>query len=277
MVALAVGEEAMDTARGIGSLLDAGYCANAAIVMEPTAELRNGLNVASASRGQLLFRILIQGLPVHVSYRGHPSRYALGETSEGVSAIEKAQVVQQALLDLDHAWQRTASLDQPHWRPTVYPVAIEGGTSMRATTPERCELWYSTFFGADQDPDAVESEIRKAISNAVRADAWLEEHRPQVQRVMLWPAFCTRTDSAIVGTLAAVIAKVQGPCTAQTGVGYVCDASFVKAHGIDTVVLGPGEIRVAHSFDESVDIEQLLVAAKAYALAAIEWCGRHDR
>ena len=40
-----------------------------------------------------------------------------------------------------------------------------------------------------------------------------------------------------------------------------------------TLIYGPGEIAIAHSVDEYVLVEELVLAAKAYAVAAMRWCG----
>jgi acetylornithine deacetylase/succinyl-diaminopimelate desuccinylase-like protein len=38
------------------------------------------------------------------------------------------------------------------------------------------------------------------------------------------------------------------------------------------MIFGPGELREAHSTNESVSLENLEKAAKTYALAIVRWC-----
>jgi acetylornithine deacetylase len=45
------------------------------------------------------------------------------------------------------------------------------------------------------------------------------------------------------------------------------------AAGMPAVICGPGSIQFAHAVDESVGVEELVRAAKLYALAAMDWCG----
>jgi acetylornithine deacetylase len=51
------------------------------------------------------------------------------------------------------------------------------------------------------------------------------------------------------------------------------DASFLSIAGIPTITWGPGNLRVAHAPNEYVEIEDLVDAAKAYAVVIAEWCG----
>jgi acetylornithine deacetylase len=39
-----------------------------------------------------------------------------------------------------------------------------------------------------------------------------------------------------------------------------------------TIIFGPGELREAHSTNESVSVENLEKAAKTYALSILRWC-----
>ena len=55
--------------------------------------------------------------------------------------------------------------------------------------------------------------------------------------------------------------------------GAACDGSFYEDNGIPAIVYGPGDLKVAHGRDESVAIDELVMAAKAMAAAALEWCG----
>ena len=46
------------------------------------------------------------------------------------------------------------------------------------------------------------------------------------------------------------------------------DSSWLAAAGIPTVLLGPGRPEAAHTTGESVDVDELRVAAEAYARLA---------
>ena len=51
------------------------------------------------------------------------------------------------------------------------------------------------------------------------------------------------------------------------------ELAWYAEQGIDGTIFGPGRIAQAHSPDEYVEVEQLISACKAMALAAAAWCG----
>ena len=53
------------------------------------------------------------------------------------------------------------------------------------------------------------------------------------------------------------------------------DGALLSAFaGIPTVILGPGDLAVAHSPIESIELAQVIDAARIYAVAATEFCCR---
>jgi acetylornithine deacetylase/succinyl-diaminopimelate desuccinylase-like protein len=51
------------------------------------------------------------------------------------------------------------------------------------------------------------------------------------------------------------------------------DGTWLQEAGIPSVVFGPGEMRIAHSKDEYVEIEQVGGAARSLATAILDWNG----
>ena len=66
-----------------------------------------------------------------------------------------------------------------------------------------------------------------------------------------------------------------GPGLPLGGWTAACDGGFVARDlGVPVVVLGPGSVTdQAHRADESVGIDELIVAARAYALTALRLLG----
>jgi len=66
---------------------------------------------------------------------------------------------------------------------------------------------------------------------------------------------------------------------AEPRLGAVGDASFLEAAGMKTVLYGPGTSTIFSSWptaNERVSLDELIVAAKVYALTAIDICGLGD-
>ena len=58
------------------------------------------------------------------------------------------------------------------------------------------------------------------------------------------------------------------------GVTYGSDLRLFPNHAkMPAVLYGPGDLREAHSIDESVSIDDVLNATRAMVLMVIRWCG----
>lgn len=53
----------------------------------------------------------------------------------------------------------------------------------------------------------------------------------------------------------------------------LCDITWLDAQDIPGVAYGPDNALTAHAEDEYVTIDQLITAAKTYALTAMDFCG----
>jgi acetylornithine deacetylase len=58
------------------------------------------------------------------------------------------------------------------------------------------------------------------------------------------------------------------------GLSGVCDAMMFNLYSkTPAVVFGPGDVALAHSPDEYVEVSELVRAAKVMAHAIVDWCG----
>jgi acetylornithine deacetylase len=94
-----------------------------------------------------------------------------------------------------------------------------------------------------------------------------------------WPAHETAWEHPLVGATVRARDSVLGVALpppspgAPVNFGAASDASFFQAAGIPAVVFGPGDLKVAHSRDESVSLDEVVLAAQALAATVVEWCG----
>jgi acetylornithine deacetylase len=66
---------------------------------------------------------------------------------------------------------------------------------------------------------------------------------------------------------------VSGALPRVEGKTYSSDMRLlVNLGATPTMIFGPGELRQAHSANESVSVENLEKAAKTYALSILRWC-----
>jgi len=276
-----IGEETMQHELGTTAVLEAGFGADAAIVTEPTS-IPQPLTVSPVAAGNWYFRIHVDGKATHCGNRALAIRPGGPGDAIGVNALEKALRIVLALQDLELQWGLTKS--HPSFMPGFFSLLpgvfrADPGLDVPFYFPSRAEIAYSLWYPPDEPADAVRAEVEEHVLTACRLDSWLREHPPRFEWINNWPAAATPWQHPLVQTMVRAHADVAGveipPPSPQHPVafGAASDASFYEAAGIPSVVFGPGDLRVAHCRDESVDVGEVLAAARSLAACVVEWCG----
>ncbi len=73
-------------------------------------------------------------------------------------------------------------------------------------------------------------------------------------------------EAGVVRAAAAAVATVTGAPAELIGFRGASDARFIADTGADVIVIGPGDIGVAHTARESIDLTELARCAQIYAL-----------
>jgi acetylornithine deacetylase len=240
---------------GAGTLaaLRAGLTADMAVIPEPTR-----LEVVVAHAGAITFTLRVPGKAAHASMR-----------REGVSALDKLFVVAEALRQ-DEAARNAAETD-PLMRAIGLPYPtiigqIEGG-SWPSTVMDIVEVDGRYGVRLDQDCDGAGEELRRVVTEVWMADDWLQRFPVDLET---WGG---RFDSASVPSnhplpqgIADAHRMVTGRDASLVGVPYGADMRLlVNQGGIPTVMYGPGDVRVAHSADEHVSIDEVATCAEVLA------------
>jgi acetylornithine deacetylase len=270
-----VGEEMMEHELGTTACVRRGYTADAAVVSEASAP-PTPLAVAPITPGVMWFSLSVEGKATHTSMRGetiHASGYGV---DVGVSAIDKAFLLFEALRRLEEAWGRRKR--HPLFRPghfTLHAAVFVGAPRTGLVPffiPDTATLDYIVWYHPDEDADAVRAEIERHVAAAASLDDWLSDHPPRVEWKHHWPPSVVEPNHPIVAATSDAHALASGRPATVTGFAAVDDATFLNQAGIPALSYGPGDLRVAHAVDEFVEIEELLIATKTYALLAAQWC-----
>jgi acetylornithine deacetylase len=265
LVVCTVTDEESTGAGGVAAVTH-GVSADAAIVTESTS-----FDVAIACSGSLLPTITVPGRPGHVSIE-QPHWKAGG----AVSAIDKADVIREALDRLQEEWHGRPEHQHPHLAPShIITTKISGG-EWPVSYPSSCRLSYHVGYlptQADEDGwgAAVQAEIIDRIERAARADAWLAENPPTIEWATGVPAAEISAEEPIVQTMLAAGADI-GRSGQLADTGWVDGATFTRS-GTPSICFGPGDGRLAHTVDEHVPIDSLVHGAQALAIAALRFCG----
>lgn len=229
--------------KGAAHLVEQGIIKpEVAIVGEPTS-----LRVVRAQRGVCWFRITTVGRAGHGSA---PERAinAVRHMAEIISHLEDA------LPDIVHPVVGG---------PSIGVGTIHGGHSVNIV-PASCV--------AEIDRRSVPPETRESVIASVEAAVALARERfPNIDARVELPRygdpFEVSESSEIVQQTLAAVEDATGREGEIMGFRGASDARFLSQAGADVVVCGPGDITLAHTARESIDLDELERGAVAYALA----------
>lgn len=238
-----------------------GYRADAAIISEPT-----DLSIVTAQGGSLMFRLRVPGLSAHACVR-----------NEGVSAIENFSYLHRGILDFEA--RRNREVDHPLYREMANKVPINIGVirggSWPSSVPELVEAEGRAGLVPGEDFEAFKGRMAQEVQELARADPWLAAHPPTIDWLdgQFAPAGVA-DDSPLPRSLARAIEMATGAPARVAGVTYGADMRhFVNTGGMPCVMFGAGDVRLAHAPDESVPLDDLMLAISVSALFIASWCG----
>ena len=155
--------------------------------------------------------------------------------------------------------------------PTVNAALISGGTAPNVV-PDRCEV------DIDRRLIPGETSPKEVLAPFERLAADIHAEHPEVDlafAVREWTdAAEASPETAIAGLCRAAVADQTGTPPADVGFTGITDARFyINEAKIPTVILGPGSLSVAHTANESVEVDELVAAARIYARVFVRFLG----
>ena len=227
-----------------------GWDVGAMIVGEPT-----GMNAVAATGGFLRWKITTRGVAAHSS---RPER--------GRNAID-AMVRLLARLKSDYIDR----LDTSHplaGRAACSVTLIEGGTQHNII-PEACTVTVDRRLVPGESPDhelAAASAVLEGMGQG--AEGILAEHHDIESAVpMEHPA----NERLAAWAIAAL--ELAGISAKRTGEPFTTNANHYTETGLPALVIGPGDIRQAHTKEEHLSLADLSAGVRGYRNLMRSWCG----
>jgi acetylornithine deacetylase len=260
MVVLVPSEE--DGGQGTLAAIRAGATGDLAIITEPS-----NLDVVVSHAGAITFRLTVPGRAAHASQR-----------REGVSALDKLYVLTRAL-EADEARRNAAETDPlmtalglPY--PTIIGIVQGGDWASTVLDRVTADGRYGVRLG--QTTADAEVELRAAIAAACAADDFLREHPASVEITGgRFGSARVPSDHPLPTGLAEAAEAVTGRRPALLGEPYGADMQmFVNQGGTPCVIFGPGDVRVAHSADEFVPLDEVETCAQVLAAWVLREIGQ---
>lgn len=150
--------------------------------------------------------------------------------------------------------------------PTINTGVIKGGTDI-LLVPDRCELLFDRQVFPDENMDEAISDIRSLFDDTMAKHGATGELRLN-QRFMPWEV---DKSSPCVSAVIDAHRRACGSSPEETIFRGYAEIEMISAYGIPGVLYGPGSITEAHRPDEYVTVDELMKAARTYALIAYDF------
>lgn len=254
----AVIDEEMESL-GAEHLIKSGFEADGAIVGEPT-----GNRVAVGHKG-------LEWIEV-----GFFGRAAHGSTPEaGVSAIAAAAHFA-SLVESDLVPGFELRRDPVLGPPAINLGTIRGGQQPSMVAAE-CRVQLDRRWVATETIDDVFGELEALLAEVRAARPGLKtelKRMPGGMATMLHGPLVIDRGHALVRASMGAFEDAGRPVPPTTVFPAWTDGALLSREaGIPTLVWGPGELALAHSAEESVAVEEIVLAARLYAAAARRFTG----
>lgn len=231
-----------------------------AVYVEPTR-----LDVYTAQIGFFIADLTVTGKS---AYFGTPEK--------GVDALKATHQVLSAIWQHEEALSRGPSHDLVG-ASNILVTEIRGGGYI--AVPGDCGLSLIRKLRPGEDLDDAVRAFETAVSSAALPDGITVDISYPAGRDHPLGGSPVEIDPANPDALAlgACVQEVLGKGGAIGGAPYWSESPFlVNLIGCPAVYCAPGDISVAHTFEERIDIREYLAAIRAFALFMARYCGTID-
>lgn len=216
--------------------------------------------ITTAHNGCLHLEVDVLGVSGHAA-----------EPERGVDALEAATAILAGLYAHRATYATTRSRIDGIGHPTLVVGLIEGGINTNVV-PDRVTFRLDRRIIPEEDPSAVEAELRAVIANLSLASPRV---RVAVRRVLVAAPFVPIAgQQTLVDAIALRGRDVFGESLPSRGVPIYTDARHYTAAGIPTVLYGAGPRTLAeangHRADECLRLSDLHGATEVVALSLLD-------
>jgi len=255
----AVIDEEMESL-GTEALITSGVRADAAVVGEPT-----GNRIGIGHKGLEWMFIEFTGRSAH------------GSTPEaGINAISAAAYFVR-LVEEELRPELERRRDPLLGLPVINLGTISGG-DQPSTVAGRCSLQLDRRWVTTETVDLVFEDLERLLDKVRARQPGLKTaitRAPGSMATMVHGPLCIDPAHPIVQSAKKALAKLGIPSDNFTVFPAWTDGALLSREGkIPTIIWGPGDLKYAHSPEESIDLEEVRLAADLYAAAAQDFASR---
>ena len=216
----------------------------ALVVAEPT-----GLKPFGGHKGALWLRGICRGRTAHGS-SPHLGENAVYKIARKVTRLEE--------------FNFGNLTDEIFGEPSLNVGTVEGGLNLNSV-PDRAAISIDIRSLPGQEHQQIKQQLISQMGEGI-----------DVETISDLPSVWTEPDNLWLKSVERIAGDVQGMHFETAGAPYFTDASVLTPFfgDLPTVILGPGEIAMAHKTDEYCEIRQIEQAVEIYGAIISDWIGK---
>jgi acetylornithine deacetylase len=249
---------------GAFALVEDGISADGCIILEPTR-----LKICHIQSGCHTFKLKLKGRSIHACM-----------PHKGINVIDKFYLIYNALKAMDRRrHDRFGSDFTPYYENPANIAPLNVGTltagEWPSSVPDQLEADGRAGIFPGETVEEMHREFEETVKSAAAADPWLAENQPVIEWYEgLFEPADTPIDSDLVTTLSAAHQEMLGRAVEYEAATYGSDMRIFNLYGkIPTVLYGPGDVSLAHTVNEHIEVDLVLEAVCSITLMLINWCG----
>jgi acetylornithine deacetylase/succinyl-diaminopimelate desuccinylase family protein len=239
---------------GTKKVLEKGYYANAAIVGEPS-----DLEVNIAHKGVARWKLTVFGKSTHAS-----------TPEEGINAIYKMAKVLIKLEELHNTYISSEKRHRILGTPTLNVGIIKGGIKDNIV-PDICEITIDRRLIPGEKLNDVEEELKSMLSKISFQDP---KFKYELSLYHIHNPAETSPNEYFVKLSKKAVKDITGKESTIEGFVATTEMSHLTEVGIPSIILGCGNIKMAHTINENVPVKQIIDLTKIYALIILRYLGK---
>lgn len=245
---------------GAFAVVEDGLTADGCIILEPTK-----LNICHIQSGCHTFKIKIKGSSIHACM-----------AYKGVNAIDKFLVIYEALKSMDRRRHERFSNIYYEYSYNVAPmsVGIISAGEWPSSVPDLLIAHGRMGIFPGETAEEMHREFEETLRTAASNDPWLTNNMPEIEWYEgLFEPTSTDFNSSLIKTLAESHQKILNREAKFEAATYGSDMRIFNIYaGIPTVLYGPGDVSLAHTANENIEIDQVMETVNSIALMITTWC-----
>ncbi len=238
--------------KGTQALIDADILKNCtrAYISEPTS-----LGIASCLQGAAEFTARVYGKSAHS-----------GMAELGINAIFHMNKIISALEEYHLSLEQIGDRLGLGVNPSLNIGKIQGGTGV-ILVPDYCQIEFDRQVLPGENMEEVIAEIENLFKRVCQK----EGIKGELICNQYFSSWQVSKEHPVVKALESCHKKATGNPAAEMMFRAYCEVEMVDRLNIPGAVYGPGNILQAHRPDEFVNIDEVISAAKTYALLAYDF------